>query len=242
MPIAAGSRPAATAAHGRLLHDRPRLVQLRARRHLREPAVSELPGPDVRTLRLPADPYRDRPLHRQRTQPGRGHGLVGPGERHRLLGPQPAQQGDLLRHPPAAVGERLAERLVLHRVPAESDAEPELAAGQQVDLGGLLGDEGGLSLRQDDDAGDQLQRRQRGQVAEHDQRLVERRVDVVRAIPGRVHGGVGAQHMVVGQQVGVPELLHPLSVGAHRARVATEFGLREDNSDIHKSLFYRPAS
>ena len=74
------------------------------------------------------------------------------------LGQQPAQQRDLLVHPPPAVGERLAERLVLDGVPADADAEPEAAVGQQVDLGGLLGDERGLALGQDDDPGDQLER------------------------------------------------------------------------------------
>ena len=37
------------------------------------------------------------------------------------------------------------------------DAEAEASAGQHVDLGGLLGDERGLALGQDDDAGDQLE-------------------------------------------------------------------------------------
>ena len=71
---------------------------------------------------------------------------------------QPAQQRDLLGHPSSPLAEGLAERLVLDGVPADADAEPEPSLGQQVDLGGLLGDEGGLPLRQDDHPGDQLER------------------------------------------------------------------------------------
>ena len=50
------------------------------------------------------------------------------------------------------------ERLVLDGVPAQADAEPEPPAGQQVDLGGLLGHQRRLPLRQDDDAGDEFER------------------------------------------------------------------------------------
>ena len=79
-------------------------------------------------------------------------------EGHRRLGPQAPQQLDLLLGPLAPVAEVLAERLVLDRVPADADAQPEPAAAEQVDLGGLFGDQRGLALRQDDDPGDQLQR------------------------------------------------------------------------------------
>ena len=52
--------------------------------------------------------------------------------------------------PASAVGEVLTQRLVLDRVPAQSDAEPEATLGEQVHLGRLLGHQGGLPLRQDD--------------------------------------------------------------------------------------------
>ena len=111
-----------------------------------------------------------------------------------------------------------AERLVLDGVPAEPDAEPEPSLGQQVDLGGLLGDERRLALGQDDHAGDQLERGARGEVAEQHERLVERRVHVVRAVPRRVRLGIGAEHVVVGEQVGEPELLDRRSRTAARRR------------------------
>ena len=50
----------------------------------------------------------------------------------------------------------------------------------------------------------------RGEVAEQHERLVERGVDVVGPAPAGVHGRVGADHVVVGQQVGEAELVDPL--------------------------------
>ena len=56
----------------------------------------------------------------------------------------------------------------------------------------------------------------RGQVAEHHQRLVERGVHVVRTGPADVNRGVGADDMVVRQQVGETQFLYALAVGTHR--------------------------
>src|SRR5207237_2372776 len=106
----------------------------------------------VGALRLRAEPGRDRSLDRQRSDAGSGHSLEGAVMRHRRLGPQAAEQRDLLLHPYAAVGELLAERLVFDGVPAEADAEPELAVGEQIHLRRLLGHERGLALGKDDDA------------------------------------------------------------------------------------------
>ena len=132
-----------------------------------------------------------------------------------------------------AVGEVGTERFVLHRVPSEADAEPEPAEREQVDLGGLLRDERGLALREDDDAGHQLERRDRGEVAEQHERLVKRRVDVVRAVPRRVHLGIGAEHVVVREQVREAELLDPLRVRADRAAVRADLGLGEHDAYLH---------
>src|SRR5205085_1930233 len=70
-------------------------------------------------------------------------------ERDRRLRPERAEQLDLLLAARAAVAERLAEGLVLDGVPADADPEPQPAAAEQVDLGGLLGHQHGLPLRQD---------------------------------------------------------------------------------------------
>ena len=104
------------------------------------------------------------------------------------LRPEPPQHLDLLLRAAAAVREVLAERLELDEVPAEPDAEPEAPAGEDVDLGRLLGDERGLPLRQDEHAGDELEpRRDRGEVAEEDEDLVELVLGRVR--PGPVRRG-----------------------------------------------------
>ena len=65
-------------------------------------------------------------------------------------------------------------------------------------------------------------------------------VDVVRAADVAVHGRVGAQHVVVGRQVGVAQVGDGLPVGAHGAPVAAQLGLREHHSDFHGASVPRP--
>ena len=155
-------------------------------------------------------------------------------ERHRLLGPEASQQLDLLGGALAAIAEILSERLVFDGVPANADAETKPTTAEQVDLGGLFGDQRGLALRQYDHPGDQFQRsRDRGKKAEHDERFVERGVHVVRAVPALVNLRVGADDVVIDEDVAVSELLHPLGVGAHGPRVSAELRLRERHSNSH---------
>ena len=136
---------------------------------------------------------------------------------HHGLAQESAQQRHLLRQPTSTVAERRAERLVLDSVPTESDAEAEPSLGQQVDLGGLLGHERRLALGQDDHPGHQLEPGARGEIAEQHEGLVERRGDVVRTAPRGVRLGIGAEHVVVRQQVGEPERLDLRSrTGARR--------------------------
>ena len=58
---------------------------------------------------------------------------------HAPLRPEPPQQRDLRVHALAARVEVLAQRLVLERVPADAEPEPQPAAGEHVDLRRLLG-------------------------------------------------------------------------------------------------------
>src|SRR5581483_12320000 len=53
----------------------------------------------------------------------------------------------------SSVLEVLTERLVFDGVPAEADAQSEAAPREDVDRRRLLGNQNGLSLGQDDDAG-----------------------------------------------------------------------------------------
>ena len=69
-----------------------------------------------------------------------------------------------------------------------------------------------------------------GEEAEQHERLVERRRHVVGAAPRRVHRRVGAEHVVVGEDVGEAEPVDRLGVGAHGTNVAAELGLGEDDT------------
>ena len=81
--------------------------------------------------------------------------MVASLERDAAIGPQPPHQLDLFLGPLAPVAEILAKGFVFDCVPTYSDAEAKLPLGEQVDLGRLLGDQHGLPLRDDDDAGDE---------------------------------------------------------------------------------------
>ena len=65
---------------------------------------------------------------------------------------------------------------------------------------------------------------------------MERRVDVVRPVPGCVHLGVRADDVVVREQVPIALLLDRLAVLPHRADVATELGLREHDAELHDPI------
>src|SRR4051812_7062566 len=115
------------------------------------------------------------------------------------FGPQETHDVDLLGDAAAARVKVFAQGLVFGRVPADGDAEAQTLAGEDVDLGRLLGYEGCLALRQDDDAGNELNRPgDRAEIGEEDERLVEAAFVRVAAPPalGAVRG-VGAEDVVV---------------------------------------------
>ena len=70
-------------------------------------------------------------------------------EREQGLGPQLAQERDLLVEALAPGGEVLPQHFVLDIVPPRPDAERESAVREQIEVRSLSGDERGLSLRQD---------------------------------------------------------------------------------------------
>ena len=119
-----------------------------------------------------------------------------------VLGPQSTHQFDLLLLAPTTVPELLVQRVVLDRVPADPDAEHESVVRQDRHLGGLLGDQHRLALRQDQDRRDELDvLGAGGEEPEQHHRLVERRVRVVRALEPAGPVAVDADHVVVDQQV-----------------------------------------
>ena len=126
------------------------------RREEREPPVAQPRGPPEDGVGMAAEPDRDRPLDRERVQPGIGDAVVLPLEGYELVGPEQPHDLDLLLDAPRAVPEIHAERFVFHVVPADRHAEPEPAAAEHVERRRLLGHQRSLPLRQDDDAGDEL--------------------------------------------------------------------------------------
>ncbi len=120
--------------------------------------------------------------------------------------------------------EVLSQCLVLERIPADAEPEPQAAAGEHVHLGGLLGRKRGLALRQDDDARHELDRpRACGDEPEQDERLVERLRGVVVPADDVVERDDVLEALVLG---GRREL-------ADRARVVADLVLREDDADVH---------
>ena len=94
-------------------------------------------------------------------------------------------------------------------VPADADAEPQPTAGDEIDVGRLSGHEGGLSLREDQDPGGELDSfGDPGEVGEHDEWVVERVALGVRAGEfSRSVGVDGAEDVVVGEEVVEAQLL-----------------------------------
>ncbi len=128
----------------------------------------------------------------------------------RLLGPQELQQLDLLLATLPACVEVLAKGNVLLAVAAHADAQTQAAAAQDVDLGGLLGNERRLAHRQDNHRRDQLDAGcQGGDVAQQGQGFVQ--------MPA-----VRARHLVRDTQVREAELLGCLREVAYRRQVVLE--------------------
>ena len=182
-------------------------------------------------------PQRDRPLHRQGVDAGVGDVVVTAVEIDDLFRPQAAKQFHLLLGAAAAGGEVLAQGFVLHGVPADADAQAQPPSAEDVHFGGLLGDQCGLALAQNNDGRDQLHAgRQRRHVPERYEDLVEHAVLGVAARPRLMVGGVRAQDVVVSDDVGVAQFLRCLHVIAHGDGVGTDFGLGENDPDLHLSV------
>ena len=143
---------------------------------------------------------------------------------HAPLAPEPLHQRDLRVHALPARVEVLAQRLVLERIPAHSEPEPQPATGEHVDLRSLLGGERGLPLRQDDDAGDELDRpRARGNEPEQHERLVKRLRGVVVLADHVVERDDVLEALVLGRRRELPD----------RARIVADLVLGEDDADLH---------
>ena len=76
--------------------------------------------------------------------------------RRLVVAPQRAHRLDVVVVAATAIGERHAERIELLTQPTDADAEDHPAAAQRVDRRDLLGGDQRVALRQDQDAGGQL--------------------------------------------------------------------------------------
>ena len=157
------------------------------------------------------------------------------------FGPEQAQDVDLLGDAAAARVEVFAESLVLKGVPADGDAETQAPGREDVYLRGLLGDEGRLALGQDDDAADELDLAGEGaEVGEEDERLVKAAlVGVTASGAGWAVRRVGAEHVVVGEEVGKAEAFGGLGEVAQDGGVVADFGLGEGDADFQGELLSR---
>ena len=232
MPISAGVAARALRRLADRLDAAPEELQVAP---ARDPAVTDAPDAVEHDRRGAAHPDRDRAARARVDARGRD-AVEAPLELHDRLRPEPPQQAHLLLEARPARGELHAQRLVLEVVPAAADAEDQPPAAQNVHLRRLLRDERRLALREDHDAADQLDALgQPGEVAEERERFVEGAHVGVGPRPAASFG-IGAEHVVVGEQVVVAEALHRLRVVAYRDRVGTDLGLGEDCPVAHQLL------
>src|SRR6266566_2290338 len=186
--------------------------------HRRLPAALEWPQwqEAIRDLRRAldsrfgtcADPDRDRLLNWPRVDPSRFDRMELALEADDAFGPEPAHELDLLFEAPCAVLKRNAERGELDRVPANAHAQAQLALGQPIQIGGLLGDEHRLTLRQDNDAR-QVAQPWRGACQERTEheRFAQVGINWEDSVQPRMIGRVGTHDVVRGDQEVVAEIL-----------------------------------
>lgn len=126
-----------------------------------------------------------------------------------------------------------AEVLVFEVVPSDADAEGEPAVAEDVEGGGLFGDEDGLALGEYEDAGDEVEVVGcGGGVREQGEGFVERVGVVVDAVPVG-GGGFDAEDVVVGEEVGEPEILGGFGEPVDAVGVGFDVGLGERHAEVH---------
>ncbi len=164
-------------------------------------------------------------------------GVPGALEADMRLGPQRLHQAHLLLRAFAAIRKIFVEADELDLVPADADAEPEAAAAQDVERGGLLGDQHGLALRQDQDLGREADRLgAAGEVAEQHEGIVEQILRGVAVLVLRPVGGVDPEHVVGQRQMVVAELLRRLGELARGVGLAADIDQGQRDAELHGNL------
>ena len=139
-----------------------------------------------------------------------------------------------------------AEAFVLRPVPSDPHRDANASTAQEVDGRDLLRGEGGLPLREHEDAADELEASRHGrEVTEQHHDLVEgvgRRVGRARKAADRARTEpfrCRAEDVVVGHEVGEARVLGGARPVADRVGVSAAVGLREDHSEIHAPTIAR---
>ena len=201
---------------------------------LRQIAIAQSPGPLQDDIGIAADPDGNRLLW-QRVDAGLVDALESPVKVDQFARPEFAQNSDLFFAAGAPRTEVDAKRCVFDLVPADADAHAEASAGEQIDLGRLFRHQRRLPLRQDQDAGHEADGLgEGGHPREERKGLVEHIFVVVGS--ARLPAGpirIGAQHVVVSQNMMVAHSLGRLRKVTQHSRIGADLGLWEYNSELH---------
>jgi hypothetical protein len=192
---------------------------------------------------MPAIPQRDPAPDRQRVDAGVLDPVPFAVEGDVRLRPQRPHDFDLLFRAAAAVVKILVETGELHLVPPDADAETEPAAREDVETGGLLGDEHGLALCQDQDLRREIAdaRASCEETEQHEGVVIAvgRSGAALRPIgPAR---NIDAEHVVGGGEAVIADLLRRLGEFPQRRRIAADIGDRQGYAQLHPHL-HQPAS
>ncbi len=157
------------------------------------------------------------------------------------LGPQGAHDLDLLFRAAAAVVEVLVQADKLDLVPPDPDAEPEAPARQDVETGGLLGDQHGLALRQDQHLGREIaDAGAAGQETEqHEGIVVEIGRPRARLGPAGAACDIGAEHVVGCGDPVIADRLRRLRELPQGRRFAADVDDRKGHAELHLHLRHR---
>src|SRR4051794_31127371 len=237
----AGRGPDFEANRGRIasfgFHQAAQLVEFRdglGSRRFRQhhPAVAPFCDPLQRHVHVTAEPQRNLALWRPGIDAGVRKAVPLALERNVGIGPQRFHHLDLFLGPLASVVEILVEADEFHLVPAHADAEPEAAAAEYVETGGLLGNQHSLTLREDQHLGGKFDLFRAGSDEAERHEGVMEQSKPTRTATGGV-GWVAAQHVIRQRQTVVTFGLGELSEFAHDRAIATDVAERQGYSEMH---------
>src|SRR5215207_6879962 len=207
-----------------------------------KPAIGHASSSAQPYVRPRAHPHRYGTLHRQGVDARLVDTMVLALKADDLPGPQQTHHLYLLLDPSTARLEIFTKRLVLHSVPAYAHPKAKPSIAKDIDFSRLFGDERALPLGQDYDTTDELKTLgDGGQVAKEGQRLMEHGLVGISS-PAFSVGGVSTEHVVVGQEVLVAEVLSGLSVVSDHFRVGTYLSLGESHAYPHTQPPFRNSS